>query len=141
MSHTAATTAHPEPSPPRTTRRRRWHWFAGVPVVVLLAAAAWTFLGPNPADGPAVTGVTEVDVLDDAFEVPAIEIDEGTTVTWTYLGDSEHNVVGEGWGDPEPNVTGTVVHTFDTPGSHYYTCTLHRNMDGRVDVVPASGSS
>lgn len=120
-----------------STSRPPWPLVIGVIALLLVVGTAWFLSRPSPADGDAVRGVTEIDVLDNDFEAPVIEVESGTTVTWTFVGDSLHDVVGEGWGQPEAVSSGTFAHTFDTPGEYRYTCTLHGSMDGRVDVVAA----
>lgn len=118
-----------------SARARRWLILGGVAVAILGATAVWFLLRPSPADGDAVRGVTEIAVVDDAFDPPVVEVPVGTTVTWTFAGEDAHDIVGDGWGEQTPADTGSFVHTFETSGSYRYTCTLHGGMDGRVDVV------
>lgn len=81
-----------------------------------------------------VTGVTEVAVLDNSFDPEAIEVPVGTTVTWTWEGDNQHNVVGDGFESPVQR-TGEFQHTFTDPGTYDYECTLHAGMRGEVVVA------
>lgn len=106
-------------------------------VTLLLAAAAALVvpqLLPDPGAGPAVVGVTQVVVRDRAFQPPAIQVDPGTTITWTFEDTEEHNVVGPDW-TSDVQASGEYRHTFTEPGSYPYHCTLHLGMTGRVDVT------
>jgi plastocyanin len=126
------------PAPSARTRRRRPRWW----MILLAAVAAIAItvvvviqLLPNPADGPAVVGATRVSLRDDRFHPAVIQIKPGQTVTWS-LDDNgtTHNIKGDGWGSGN-QASGTFRHTFTTPGSYRYSCTLHVGMNGRVDVV------
>lgn len=88
---------------------------------------------PSDADAP-VTGVTDVAVRDNYFEPAAIEIPVGTTVTWTWEGDHDHNVVADGF-ESETQTEGSFAQTFAEPGRHEYRCTLHGGMRGEVVVT------
>lgn len=119
--------------------RQRFLWLA---VALLTLAAATVVLGDtvwrllaNPTATAAAVGVDDVVVSGSAFQPPVIQVDAGTTVTWTFDdGSTGHNVVGDGWSSPAQE-SGTYQHTFEQPGSYPYTCTLHWGMDGRVEVV------
>jgi plastocyanin len=120
-------------------RRRRPRWW-----IVLLAAVAAVIVAtvvviqllPNAADGPAVAGVTTVEMRANRFHPPVIQITKGQTVTWSFNdGGATHNVKGAGWGSGD-QASGTFQHTFGAPGRYRYSCTLHLGMNGRVDVAP-----
>ena len=81
------------------------------------------------------TGATEVVVEDMRYTPRVIEVPAGTTVTWTFAdGDTPHDVKGDGFRS-EVMRSGTFRHTFDTPGTYDYRCTLHSQMTGRVIVT------
>ncbi len=81
------------------------------------------------------TGVTEVVVKDMRYTPQVIEVPVGTTVTWTFAdGNTPHDVKGDGF-QSEVMRSGTFRHTFDTPGTYDYRCTLHSQMTGRVIVT------
>ena len=42
----------------------------------------------------------------------------------------------DGFNSGEPQRSGSFAHTFATPGSYDYVCTLHPQMTGRVVVTP-----
>jgi plastocyanin len=130
--------ASPDPTPPTPGRRRRPRWWA-ILLVAVVAIAATTVvviqLLPDPADGPAVTGVTSVEMRGNRFYPAVIQVKPGQTVTWSFTDNgTTHNVKGTGWGSPN-QASGTFRHAFPAPGSYRYSCTLHIGMTGRVDVV------
>ncbi len=128
----------------------------GFAIPVVLAAISLVAFGPfrrvllNPliiAYGQPVEGVTTVVVREDllqrhVFDPPVIKIPVGTTVTWQFKDVSNsgsHNVVsfnipGKDFASPVL-LTGEFSHTFDTPGSYLYDCTLHSQMRVRIEVV------
>lgn len=73
-------------------------------------------------------------VDDNTFEARVIEVEPGTTVTWTWAGSRPHDVAGEGWAS-DIQSEGEFQHTFEAPGAYDYKCTLHGGMTGRVIVT------
>ena len=66
-----------------------------------------------------------------------VEVPAGTTVTWKFRdGSVPHDVKADGFNSGEPQRSGSFAHTFATPGSYDYVCTLHPQMTGRVVVTP-----
>jgi plastocyanin len=115
--------------------------------LVSLAIPSVRRLIANPTAQAAVVGVDEVLVRGDSFQghvfdPPVLQVPAGTTITWSFADRgasgggaiAPHNVVGAGFGSPVIEA-GTWSHTFATPGSYPYVCTLHGNMRGRVEVV------
>jgi plastocyanin len=79
--------------------------------------------------------VAEVVVKDMKFSPAVIEVPAGTTVTWTFQdSDTPHDVKGDGFQSAVMRA-GTFTHTFSTPGTYDYQCTLHSQMTGRVIVT------
>lgn len=104
-------------------------------IVALLAAGILAGCGGQAlADIPPEVGVDQVAVQDDEFAPRVIQVTQGTEVTWTWEGNRRHNVVGEGF-QSELMTEGTFQHTFETPGSYRYLCTLHGGMTGAVIVT------
>ena len=71
-----------------------------------------------------------VESLDNTFRPPNIQVEPGTTVTWTNDGRNEHDVLpveGDAWGveiaDFQPG--DEYQHTFDEPGVYDYFCSIH----------------
>jgi plastocyanin len=95
----------------------------------LMLAAAVAACSDN---GPE--GVT-VEVGDDTFSPSQLTVDVGTTVTWTWVGDQDHNVVFSGGNLSSPQQSsGTWSHTFNEVGGYSYTCTVHDGPDGEITV-------
>ena len=72
--------------------------------------------------------------LDDDFEPAALQITAGNTLTWTWEGSPDHNVVGDGL-QSETQASGTFTHTFYEAGVQSYECTLHSEMRGESIVT------
>jgi len=94
--------------------------------------------------GDPVVGANEVSVNDFDFSPDSIQIEPGTTVTWTWTGKENHDVSGDGLDSPVQK-TGTYQFTFEKPGEYDYECSLHPIMRGRVTVTdettPPTGDS
>lgn len=100
--------------------------------VVLGAVAACG--GESLEDITPAIGVDEVRVLDDRYEPRVIQVSAGTTVTWVWEGDRQHDVVGQGFRS-DLQAEGTFSHTFTEPGWYPYLCRLHAGMTGAVTVT------
>lgn len=120
--------------PSRPSSRRRRILLIVLAAMILLAGAAAIFVRSQLDLGTPVVGVSEVEVQDDQFAPAAIEIPAGTTVTWRWEGEEEHNVVNDTFESPT-QTEGTFSQTFNEPGTHSYECTLHLFMRGEVVVT------
>lgn len=76
-----------------------------------------------------------------AFDPDPVRVEAGTTVTWTNRDEILHTVTSgvrddaDGMFDIELDGPGSVAeHTFDTPGTYAYHCSVHPGMDGVVEV-------
>jgi plastocyanin len=122
-----------------TTRRRsglRRRWIAVAAVIATLAVIGVVTLTVRAEldPGEPVVGMTDVAIHDSEFGPAAIEVPAGTTVTWRWDGEAEHNVVGDGFESPT-QVQGEFVYTFTEPGTYNYRCTHHFFMRGKVVVI------
>lgn len=87
----------------------------------------------------------EVQAIDNSFRPQNIQVEPGTTVTWSNDGRNEHDVLpteGDDWGveveDFEPGAT--YEHTFDDPGVYDYYCSLHGTKTaGMIGTVVVDG--
>ena len=72
------------------------------------------------------------------FTAPAITVPAGTTVTWTNRDDVPHNVVStdNAFKSPVLDTDQKFSHTFETPGTFKYYCSLHPRMTGEIVVNP-----
>ncbi|CAG0933896.1 Amicyanin-alpha [Thermoflexales bacterium] len=91
---------------------------------------------------PAGEDVTDVSIINFAFQPRVITISVGSTVRWINADQAAHtstSVVSstENW-DSGNLASGQVfTHTFNTPGTFDYLCTLHLSMQGTVVVLAA----
>lgn len=69
------------------------------------------------------------------FDPKTIEVDAGSTVTWTNDDNFTHTVQVDGQADREVARGESVSIAFPEPGTYHYVCTLHpRDMEGEVIV-------
>jgi plastocyanin len=102
--------------------------------VVLLLAACGGGAGPGEDEASAATDRVSM-AKSYRFEPEAVTVSVGSTVTWTNEDNFTHNVriQDEVVGEAEPGQT--VTHTFSTPGTFSYDCSLHpTDMKGVVTV-------
>ena len=85
---------------------------------------------------------TTVDMGDFFFSPGTVTVDAGETVTWHNSGQAPHTATAsDGSFDTGTiNSGGSGSHTFNSPGTFSYICTIHPNMHGTVRVLSASGS-
>jgi plastocyanin len=96
--------------------------------VIALAAGCAAGSADVPVEG------TQVRVVDNDFEPSVLHVTTGETVTWTWEGSRDHNVVGEAF-QSETQASGTFTHTFAQPGTYPYQCALHAGMRGEIIVT------
>jgi len=80
--------------------------------------------------------------MGDFFFSPAsVMVAVGDTVTWHNNGDAPHNATADdgSFRTPDLNKGQSASHTFSSPGTFSYICTIHPNMKGTVRVL-SSGS-
>jgi plastocyanin len=110
-----------------------------VPLVVLVVLVLTTCGGSSPSANagppPPGTAVT-VDIRNVAFNPQSVSVHAGQTVAWKFDdGSIAHNVTGFDWSSPD-RTSGYYTHTFATPGTYAFRCTIHSNMVGQVVVTP-----
>ena len=103
--------------------------------------------GDVPDDAVVIDGTAAaVQSLDNTFRAPDIQVQPGTTVTWTNDGRNEHDVLpveGDAWGveveDFQPGAS--YEHTFTEPGVYDYYCSIHGTTTAGMvgTVVVAEG--
>jgi plastocyanin len=118
-------------------RRRRT--IVLLPVLAALAAAGAGCGGDDDTSGGEAAG-TQATIKTFMFEPDPIEVDAGTTVTWTNEDDILHTVTSTKSGgaaafDERLNGAGTSAEvSFDEPGTYEYICAVHDGMEGSVVV-------
>lgn len=112
---------------------------AGAVILVLaLAGAGGPVLGAGHAVRIVDTGTGYYG--DSAFSPRSISIRAGDRVTWTNDSITQHNVTFSSFGSPTYMDPGTRYgHTFASPGTYHYTCTLH-GFSGTVVVTGAANT-
>jgi plastocyanin len=86
------------------------------------------------------TAATEATIKTFMYEPDPIEVDAGTTVTWTNEDDILHTVTstkapaGAEFDERLDGAGTTAEVSFDEPGTYDYICSVHDGMDGSVVV-------
>jgi plastocyanin len=91
---------------------------------------------PAPASNvPAHTD--QVQITNFGFAPAVITVVAGTTVTWTNEDTTQHDVFAPpvGLQSPVLNQNDTYAHTFSSPGTYRYICSIHPFMHGTVVVT------
>lgn len=99
------------------------------------SGAFTTILIPQPS---AV--ISDVRIVDSAFQPAVITITAGTTVRWTNIGAVTHTVTSDTslWDSGDLVTGGVFSRTFTTPGTYDYHCIYHPvSMKGKVVVLAA----
>jgi plastocyanin len=102
--------------------------------LVLLLAGCGNDGGSSAAAQEPPVATSTISVQDNMFEPAAAEVAAGDTVTWNWEGDTDHNVVGDGF-ESDVQREGSFTHQFDEPGTYEYRCTLHGGMTGSIVVT------
>jgi len=90
------------------------------------------------ASAPATSGA--VSIKDNFFSPNDLTVQVGSTVTWTWAGNTSHTLTFTSGPAPLPaetsaQLTGTRAITFNTVGTYGYHCTIHAGMSGTLHVV------
>ena len=87
--------------------------------------------------GEAPTATDQVEVAGFQFKPKAITVKSGSTVTWTFKDDQDHNVKLDDGSFKSDNLKdgATANHTFASAGTFAYKCGIHNSMTGSVTVT------
>ena len=94
--------------------------------------------GGGPAQASNVPAHTDqVQITNFAFAPAVIKVAAGATVTWTNEDTTQHDVFAPpvGLQSPVLNQNDTYTHTFSSPGTYPYICSIHPFMHGTVVVT------
>ena len=134
---TTTTTASPPPLDSSTTTTQPEQQIT----TTAAQPPAVTVSGPNPKARAAASA--SVNMVDFSFAPGSVTVAVGDTVTWHNTGQAPHTATaGDGsfdTGTIQPGGSGS--HTFNSPGTFSYICTIHPNMKGTVRVLAASSGS
>lgn len=92
--------------------------------------------GNGTGTGPVAT--SSVSVVDNSFNPSSITVTAGTTVTWSWAGNNQHNVTfDDSKDDSITQSDGNHTRTFDDVGGFPYHCSVHGAsiMSGVVTVT------
>jgi plastocyanin len=105
---------------------------------VLLATAAVVVrvAGGGVPVSKSASGQPTVTIDNFSFNAKSMTIPAGTVVTWVNHDDVPHKVVSNDhtFASPVLDTDGRFSHTFTTPGTYAYFCSLHPVMTGTVVV-------
>lgn len=69
------------------------------------------------------------------FDPGAITVNQGDAVNWTNNSSAAHTVTSAGFDSGFIPPAGTFNHTFDSPGTYDFECSIHPSMTGSVNVL------
>jgi plastocyanin len=100
-----------------------------------MASAGPATSTPPPPAVPA--GAAEVGIVNFKFTAATVTIKGGGTIDWTNHDDIGHTVsfAGQGINSKVLQRNDRFSHTFDTPGTYTYICSIHPFMHGTVVVT------
>ena len=114
---------------------------AAVGLLVLVAGCGGDGDSQTVSTVKGATGATadKIEVKDFRFNPDSTTVKTGTTVTWTFLDDSDHNVepVGTTELTKSPDLQGGKTFTFKPTkaGTISYRCGIHNSMTGSIVVT------
>jgi plastocyanin len=95
---------------------------------------------PAPSDGMGPDGgkaFAQVDIQMPNFSPPSLTVQVGQAVHWVNHDSTEHTATSDAAGifDVDVPANGSGSHTFTTPGTFPYHCSIHPSMKGTIVVV------
>jgi plastocyanin len=105
----------------------------------LIALAILLLIGVTPATAQTAVKTADARAVDFSFEPARLEVDVGTTITWTNTGGRPHTVTDRGGTfDSNPIAPGDkAAISFTVPGSYAYFCRINPSkMNGVIVVKP-----
>ena len=120
-----------------TTKRRRLLATAALLTTFLVGACSDDEPTPDTsANGRAGAGGDAVAIEEFTFKPADLEIEAGTTVTFTNKDEFAHTATAKDKSFDTGNLEqdGTFEHTFEDAGTFEYLCTIHNSMTGTITV-------
>ena len=113
-----------------------------VTVLCVLVAALAVFggCGKKAEKTTPKTTENEVKIANFAFSPDTITVTTGTEITWINEDSTVHTVTGADFESGEIKPGQSFNHTFSSPGTYDYHCSIHSSMTGQV-VVTGGGAS
>src|SRR5579885_1704261 len=90
----------------------------------------------------AQTSNAAVTIADFQFTPATLQVAQGTTVTWTNNGPTNHTTTSDSgaWDSGALQAGKSFSFKFNTPGTFAYHCSIHPSMKGTITVAAASSS-
>jgi len=90
----------------------------------------------------AQTNSSSVTIADFQFTPATMQVAQGTTVTWTNNGPTNHTTTADGgaWDSGVLPAGKSFSFQFNTPGTFAFHCSIHPNMKGTITVAAAAAS-
>jgi len=115
-----------------TPRSAATYALAALFVVAVTAALLGCSRGAGPAASAPAQAGPSVTIRSMAFVPRTITVKVGSTVTWTNRDPVTHTVSGTGFVSGPIAPGKSYSHTFSSPGTYEYICTIHPSMVGIV---------
>ena len=106
-----------------------------------MAGMAMAAQAGNTGGASTAVATDSVAIKNFAFSPATVTVTAGSTVVWTNDDSIQHDITFDGGGIVSNvlNHNDTFSHTFPTPGTYHYICSIHPFMHGTV-IVTGSGS-
>jgi plastocyanin len=99
----------------------------------------WLGCGSKPTKSSLISSpdVTNITIVNFAFNPATITVTKGSTVKWTNQDEAPHTVTSDGsyWDSGELNKGLSFNHTFNQTGTFTYHCAVHPSMKGTIVVT------
>jgi len=108
--------------------------------VLVAALAVFAGCGKKAEKTTPKTTENEIKIANFAFSPDTITVTTGTEITWINEDSTVHTVTGADFESGEIKPGQSFNHTFSSPGTYDYHCSIHSSMTGQV-VVTGGGAS
>jgi plastocyanin len=145
-------TRHVMPTKTRSQAARLTGTIGAVFLIAGLASACGSSGSPAATPSATLNSATTVSTKLLSFVPEKLTVKAGTTVTWTDTDDIAHTVttgtfvLGSDGLRTSENPDGRInmplsmghdlTYTFTKPGKYIYYCSIHKGMNGEIDVTP-----
>ena len=108
--------------------------------ILIISGCAAQKIEPQPTPTPSSGGLgikKDVEISGSAFNPSTITILKGASVVWANKDSAKHTIVsdsGDEFNSDPISRGGNYAHTFNTPGTYEYHCSIHPSMKGMVIV-------
>jgi len=113
-----------------------------VTVLCILIAALLISAGCGKKTKTTTPRTTEnaVKIANFTFSPDTVTVTAGMEITWTNEDSTVHTVTGIDFDSGEIKPGQSYKHTFSSPGTYDYVCSIHPSMKGKVIVTGESSS-